>query len=126
MGDHNPTMFCHDGTTIFYPTRPGQVHMITIAALYDCDGSDEDYSDSTSIGDLSDMIRFEHSFDTWTFGPSPDIDRTPSAWPPVYVGHEVEDSEATAIDFSECVEQWADWCDRDAERIDALDRVKAA
>ena len=124
-----PTMFAHDGTTIFYPTAPGRVYMIAIAALADCDGSDEDYSDSTAHGDLNDMLfavrdepesRILHQFSD-----------APLTWPLVYIEKDGVlsddvDLQATADDFRDALEQWADWCDRDSTRLDSLDGVLAA
>src|SRR5688572_12293961 len=89
-----PTMFAHDGTTIFYPTAPGRVYTITIAALADCDGSDEDYSDSTAHGGLSDMLfavrdepesRILHQFSdapTGATATAPDWTRWTASWRP--------------------------------------------
>jgi len=124
-----PTMFAHDGTTIFYPTAPGRVYTITIAALADCDGSDEDYSDSTAHGGLSDMLfavrdepesRILHQFSD-----------APPSWPMVYIEKDGilsdnVDLQATTDDFRDALEQWADWCDRDSARLDSLDGVLAA
>ena len=124
-----PTMFAHDGTTIFYPTAPGRVYMIAIAALADCDGSDEDLSDSTVHGDLSDMLfavrdepesRILHQFSD-----------APPAWPPVHIEQDGilsddVDLQATTDDFRDALEQWADWCDRDSARLDSLDGILAA
>jgi hypothetical protein len=115
MPHDNPIMFCHDSTTIFYPTGPGRVHMIAIAALYDCDGSDEDFADSTPLGDCRDMA-CQGLFI---------VNGPPSEWPKVYIDDTVTISEAaTAEDFADCLEQWADWCDRDSARLDSLDEVK--
>jgi hypothetical protein len=120
-GMQQPTMFCHDGTTIYYPTGPGRVHMIAISALYDCDGSDEDFSDSTSLGDLADMARAAFVERALYL-----CDRPPVAWPPVHIERngditEEADVHATEEHFSEAMEQWADWCDRDAARLDRFD-----
>lgn len=104
--------------------------MITIAALADCDGSDEDLSDSTAVGDVRDLMFgvFNHrggavistGDETWPVG-----------WPNVY--QEVDgdisgplDYEATAADFHDALEQWADWCDRDSARRDSLDEIMQA
>lgn len=126
-------MFCHDGTTIFYPTGPGRVHMITISALADCDGSDEDLSDSTSLGDLGDMMRpMGRNWDTsWHFSSVVDEDVVPASWPDVYIEEggilsETPDVEAAALDFHDALEQWADWCDRDSARLDSLDAIMGA
>jgi hypothetical protein len=113
MPHDNPVMFCHDSTTIFYPTGPGRVHMIAIAALYDCNGSDEDFADSTPIGDCRDMA-CQGLFI---------VNGPPREWPKVYINDEVNQV-ATAEDFADCLEMWADWCDRDSARLDSLDEVK--
>ncbi len=125
MSDHNPTMFCHDGTSIYYPTAPGRVYIIGIAALADCDGSDEDFSDSTAIGDVHDLTNGMFCGGAVI---TPKDGTFPAKWPRVH--HEVAgditedcDHEATAQDFHDALEQWADWCDRDSERIDALDNL---
>ncbi len=123
MSDHNPTMFCHDGTTIYYPTAPGRVYTIVIFSLWDCDGSDDDFSDSTSTGDVHDMLSGLSlvgmaSGDTISSESSP-----PSAWPLVYNDDGDVDHESTAQDFHDALGQWADWCDRDSERLDALDNL---
>lgn len=120
-------MFCHDGTTIYYPTGPGRVHMITIAALADCDGSDEDLSDSTAVGELCDLVEnVLHAGDARTFGGRLDIHIVPRSWPRVHVEENgvITDAPhlvATAQDFVDALEQWADWCDRDAARLDSLE-----
>ncbi len=127
MSDHNPTMFCHDGTTIYYPTGPGRVHMITIAALADYDGSDSDFEDSTArgnVGDLPGPTRL------WSFGVTPAEEHVPLTWPEVHVERngdiaEEVDYAATVNDFAECIEMWADWCDRDSARLDVLDELEA-
>ena len=118
-----PVMFCHDSTSIYYPTAPGRVYIIGILALADCDGSDEDYSDSTARGDLSDLIKAARSPD-WMEA----VTSAPERWPstprddnPIYA-----DREATEDDFADALEQWADWCDRDSVRLDSLDEIKAA
>ncbi len=118
-----PTMFCHDGATIYYPTGPGRVHMIAILALYDCDGSDSDFEDSTAVGDAGDLPGPTRQ---WSFGVTPAEEHVPMGWPDVHVEAngiitETVDIKATTNDFAECVEMWADWCDRDAARLDRLD-----
>lgn len=119
-------MFCHDGTTIFYPTAPGRVYMITIAALADCNGSDADLSDSTRVGNLGHMLGRHngHALVDVACG-------APPAWPDVYVEDDdgigkYPDLETTDCDFHDAIEQWADWCDRDSARLDSLDGVLAA
>lgn len=120
-------MFCHDGTTIYYPTGPGRVHMITIAALADCDGSDEDLSDSTSIGDLADLVvNVLQTGDARWFGSTPEVHVVPRSWPMVHIEENgvITDAPhlvATAADFHDVLELWADWCDRDAARLDSLE-----
>lgn len=116
-------MFYHDGTTIYYPTGPGRVHMITIAALADCDGSDEDLSDSTAIGDVHDLANGMFCGGSVI---TPKDGTFPAKWPRVHheVGGDITedcDHEATAADFHDALEQWADWCDRDAARLDSLE-----
>lgn len=126
-----PTLFCHDGTTIYYPTGPGRVHMIDISALYDCDGSDEDFSDSTSRGDVSDLggdvvtMPFD-ILGSNTVGNNICPGYTPCGWPPVHQEQDggvepMVDLMATGDDFADCLEMWADWCDRDAACLDSLD-----
>lgn len=118
-------MFCHDGSTIFYPTAPGRVYSVGIAALADYDGSDEDLSDSTAVADLAGMLMAgdllvllsEHS--------------CPAKWPCVYPvdGGDIStepDLAATRDDFHDALEQWADWCDRDSARRDSLDEIMGA
>jgi hypothetical protein len=133
MPHDNPVMFCHDSNTIFYPTGPGRVHMIAIAALADSDGSDEDYSDSTERGDLSDMgagytTMPPDILGTQTVGDPVSPGYSPCGWPTT-----VDDEDdvtgfaaacATGDDFADALEQWADWCDRDSARLDSLDEVK--
>jgi hypothetical protein len=123
-----PTMFAHDGTTIYYPTGPGRVHMITIAALADCDGSDEDFSDSTARGDVHDLASGLFCGGAVI---TPNDGTMPAKWPRVY--EEVRgdivgpvNHEATAQDFHDALEQWADWCDRDSARLDSLDAALGA
>ena len=130
MSDHNPTMFCHDSTTIFYPTAPGRVYMIAIAALADCDGSDDDLSDSTEVGDVWDMTK-KATNGTWLWPIGDENAAAPTTWPKVYdeVGGDIVGPfnwKATAQDFHDALEQWADWCDRDSARLDSLDGVLAA
>lgn len=50
------------------------------------------------------------------------------SWPDVHVersGAITEEVDYAAIvnDFADCLEQWADWCDSDSERLDALDNL---
>lgn len=118
-------MFAHDGTTIFYPTAPGRVYMIAIQALYDSNGSDEDYSDSTATGDLDDLISAAESRALSS------CDVAPPRWPftPVegdgqFAGH--VSGEERAEEFSDALEQWADYVDRDSARLDSLDGIMAA
>lgn len=117
-GMQQPTMFAHDRTTIFYPTAPGRVYMIAIAALADCDGSDEDYSDSTATGDLSDLMAAAnaHGCSLQAVGDAPET------WP----SNQLETIAEINEDFADTVEQWADWCDRDSARLDSLDGIMAA
>lgn len=123
-----PVMFCHDSTNIYYPTAPGRVYIIGIAALADCDGSDEDYSDSTSTGSVMDIINA--SYET----PLHSCSVTPMRWPTTVRGtnDEGEDGivemthDEAAVDFFDALEQWADWCDRDSVRLDSLDEIKGA
>lgn len=110
-----PVMFCHDGTTIFYPTGPGRVHMIAIAALADCDGSDEDFSDSTARGDLRDFVVGAHGGSAFI---GSDIGVVPDGWPSEIDGIAYTSYAQRSDDFHDCLEQWADFCDRDAARID--------
>ena len=133
-----PTMFCHDGTTIYYPTAPGRVYIIGILALADSDGSDEDFNDSTATGDVHDLVNGMFCGGAvitpkdGTLAVITPKDGTPPAkWPRVYA--EVDgnlsgpvDHEATAQDFHDALEQWADWCDRDSARLDSLDEVRGA
>lgn len=126
----NPVMFCHDSTSIYYPTAPGRVYIIGIVALADCDGSDEDYSDSTSRGDMLDVCGAATSrgklYDVW--------DEAPRAWPTTTRGVNDEGEEGivemspeeVADDFFDALESWADWCDRDSVRLDSLDEVMGA
>ena len=125
LGMQQPTMFAHDGTTIFYPTAPGRVYMIAIAALADCDGSDEDLSDSTASGCLGHLVSAANRNAIHSCAV------TPVAWPRVHyeVGGDIindYDIDATVDDFHDALEQWADWCDRDSARLDSLDGVLAA
>ena len=113
-----PTMFAHDGTTIFYPTAPGRVYMIAIAALADCDGSDEDLSDSTSTGDLSDFMAAANASGCSLRH----VSQAPEEWP----CNELETVAEINQDFVDTVEQWADWCDRDSARLDSLDAIMGA
>lgn len=115
MSDHNHTMFCHDGTSIYYPAAPGRVYIVGIAALADCDGSDEDYSDSTSLGDLSDLMAAGNASGCSLRH----VSMAPEEWP----CNEVETIEEVNQDFVDCIEQWADWCDRDSEHLDTLDNL---
>lgn len=122
-------MFCHDGSTIFYPTAPGRVYSVGVAALADCSGSDEDLSDSTTLVDLSGMVKRDSEIIHW--GELPDSLAFQSKWPPVYVEVRGEimgdvDMEATESDFFDALEQWADWCDRDSARRDSLDEIMGA
>lgn len=123
-------MFCHDSTSIFYPTAPGRVYIIGIVALSDCDGSDEDYSDSTANGDMLDLCAAAASrgkiHDVW--------DEAPRKWPTTTRGINDEGEEGivemspeeVADDFFDALESWADWCDRDSVRLDSLDEIKGA
>ena len=118
-------MFCHDGSTIFYPTAPGRVYHIGIAALSDCSGSDEDLSDSTEVADLSAIMMAGDRLDVVTAISMPDL------WPRVYHvdGGDISgppDLAATRDDFHDALEQWADWCDRDSAQIDSLDAIMGA
>ena len=113
-----PVMFCHDGTTIFYPTGPGRVHMIAIAALADCDSSDEDFADSTARGDVRYLAwhnRLVPAHGTLA----------PPTWPnsvtDMLADIPYTSAEERDNDFHDLLEQWADWCDRDAARLDSLD-----
>lgn len=122
-------MFCHDGSTIYYPTAPGRVYAIGIVALSDCEGSDDDLADSTSIADLSDLVKRDSEIIRW--GELPDSHAFQAKWPPVYVEVRGEimgdvDMEATEADFHDALEQWADWCDRDSARRDSLDEIMGA
>jgi len=125
-------MFAHDGATIYYPTAPGRVYMIAVAALADVDGSDEDMLDSTNTGDISDLVATSKSsggrLSALITG---DRLLPPGAWPRVYAEVDGDlsglvDHEATAQDFHDALEQWADWCDRDSARLDSLDEVRGA
>lgn len=142
----NPVMFCHDSTSIFYPTAPGRVYIIGIAALADCDGSDEDYSDSTSTGDMFDMLagggcsECGHERDRLTFIPRIALVKSipggwwPGNWPTTTRGVNDEGEEGivemspqeVADDFADALESWADWCDRDSVRLDSFDEVMGA
>lgn len=108
-----PVMFCHDDRTIFYPSAPGRVYSIDFSALGDCDGSDQDYSDSTGTGDICDMVVFSSK------GVGLHRDLCPltfeGAAPAGWRGEGFDD------DLRDAVEMWADWCDRDAARLDSLD-----
>lgn len=108
-------MFCHDSTNIYYPTAPGRVYIVDIAALSDCDGSDEDYSDSTVRGDVSDMLS------RYVLMPVRD-GVAPMGW---LIQADTTDEEADS-DFCDIIESWADWCDRDSVRLDSLDEVLGA
>jgi len=124
-----PTMFAHDGTTIYYPTAPGRVYIINIAALADCNGGDEDFGDSTKSGDVADM--FHGLFDGVLRSACIVPGGAPASWPRVYAEKDGDisgpvDHEATAQDFHDALEQWADWCDRDSARLDSLDEVRGA
>lgn len=127
-----PVMFCHDGTTIFYPTGPGRVHMIDIIALAECDGSDECFADSTKRGDVGAIIGV-----SWCGGAYDPLERTPGTWPRVYMRASAKNADLSSVDvladvlyasseardqdFTDCLEMWADWCDRNAARLDSLD-----
>ena len=113
-----PVMFCHDGTTIFYPTGPGRVHMIAIAALADCDGSDENFSDSTVRGDIRDFV-FRVNRGGYIIGDV--FNSAPATWPCVVADVPYANDNERDDDFNDRLEQWADWCDRDAARLDSLD-----
>jgi hypothetical protein len=128
MPHDNPIMFCHDSTTIFYPTGPGRVHMIAIAALADSDGSDEHISKSTKICDLHKMLYFALNLKGIDTGTALSY-YIPDTWPKSYLEVDGElssepDGETTTDDFRDALEQWADWCDRDSARLDSLDEVK--
>ena len=121
----SPTMFCHDSTTIFYPTAPGRVYMIAITALADCDGSDTDYADSTSCGNMSDVTDAAHHGNLL-----PVHDHVaPAAWATLIevggVNVKMGGAERLA-DFLDALEQWADYCDRDSARLDSFDSVLGA
>lgn len=113
-----PVMFCHDSTSIYYPTAPGRVYIIDIAALADCDGSDEDYSDSTSRGDLSDLMAAGNAHGCNLSN----VDVVPETWP----GEDLYTIDEVIADWRDALEQWADWCDRDSVRLDSLDEIKGA
>lgn len=123
-----PVMFCHDSTNIYYPTAPGRVYIIGIAALADCDGSDEDFNDSTSTGDVGDLLPIAVSASLKS------TDKVPTRWPTTIhsTNNEGEDGivemspEEVADDFDDALESWADWCDRDSVRLDSLDEVMGA
>lgn len=129
-----PVMFCHNSTNIYYPTAPGRVYIISITALADCDGSDEDYSDSTARGDLLDLI------DASREGMLIACDLPPLKWlsendwkdsliartQGEIAGDTRTSIEEVADDFADALEQWADWCDRDSVRLDSLDEIKGA
>lgn len=120
-----PTMFAHDFTTIFYPTAPGRVYKIAVQALYDSNGSDEDYADSTTDGDLADIILAAQSRSLNS------CEQPPPRWPftPVEVNGKFDGyvtGQERAEEFADALEQWADWCDRDRARLDSLDGVMAA
>lgn len=123
-----PVMFCHDSTNIYYPTAPGRVYIIGILALADCDGSDEDYSDSTSTGDVGDLLPIAVSASLKS------TDKVPSRWPTTTRGINDEGEEGivemspeeVAEDFADALESWADWCDRDSVRLDSFDEVMGA
>lgn len=128
-----PTMFCHDGSTLFYPTAPGRVYSINIAALADCSGSDEDLSDSTKVIDVAHMLFADlvdgcgEQRNLMVVGEA----SSPLGWPMVYpvVDGDVgttPDLAATDLDFLDALEQWADWCDRDSARLDSLDEIMGA
>lgn len=116
--------FAHDTTTIFYPTAPGRVYSITFAALADCDGSDDDYLDSTDVGDIADMVMT-------TIGP--DAADTSRILVPLIPGDRYvpttfadADGVLSREDLDDAVEQWADWCDRDSVGRDSLDACRWA
>lgn len=138
-------MFCHDSTSIYYPTAPGRVYIIAITALADCDGSDEDYSDSTARGDLADMmneldiVTIPHDLlGTRRIGSSEASYTSVGYWPPKWptttrgINDEGEEGivemspQEVADDFADALEQWADWCDRDSVRLDSLDEIMGA
>jgi hypothetical protein len=121
MPHDNPVMFCHDSHSIYYPTGPGRVYAIPFDALYDCTGSDEDFADSVSVGDLRVLVYGPRSHGAETLvclG-----DSAPGAWPRVRDDKGINHV-ATAEDWADALEQWADWCDRDSARLDSLDEVK--
>lgn len=126
----NPVMFCHDSTNIYYPTAPGRVYIISITALADCDGSDEDYSDSTARGNVLDLANVSYQRGT-LFAV---LEDEPRAWPTTTRGLNDEGEEGIVEmspeevhdDFFDALEQWADWCDRDSVRLDSLDEIKGA
>ena len=123
-----PVMFCHDSTNIYYPTAPGRVYIIGIAALADCDGSDEDYSDSTSTGDVGDLLPIAVSASLKS------TDKVPARWPTTTRGINDEGEEGIVemspeevrADFFDALESWADFVDRDSVRLDSLDEIKGA
>jgi hypothetical protein len=97
-------MFCHDSTTIFYPTGPGRVYSVNFRTLAAMDGSDVEIKKSTDVSDLVEMLMTTlHPLFATEF---------PDEWP------------GQPDDFSDALEQWADWCDRDSARLDSLDEVK--
>jgi hypothetical protein len=107
MPHDNPVMFCHDSHSIYYPTGPGRVYAIDFASLADSTGDDADIKARTVVDDL--------------FILSGVITRAilPKELPDEWV-----DAGGLAPDFDDCLEQWADWCDRDSARLDSLDEVK--
>lgn len=124
----NPTMFAADERTIFYPTAPGRVYAMDILTLADCNGSDEDFADSTTRTDIAGMVYFA----TKGLGEArrlyPTDGRTaPDVWPIEHAQKGVitkEERAEAADEFRDALEQWADWCDRDSVRLDSLDELR--
>lgn len=126
----NPTMFAADERTIFYPTAPGRVYAMDILTLADCNGSDEDFADSTTRTDIRGMLNFgadglpNHA--PLLIRPWPG-NEAPAVWP-AWKDHgdhmTSEQVDEVDSDFADALEQWADWCDRDSVRLDSLDEVR--
>lgn len=117
------TFFCHDVHTLFYPHAPGRIYAIRFHALGDCDGSPEDFADSTEVVDLEGML-FSASKGVGErrdllpyVAPSPD-DARPDPIMLIVAGRMGLDDVA---DIDDAIGKWADWCDADGERLDALD-----
>ena len=112
VGMQQPSMFLHNGHTIIYPTAPGRVFTVSIAAL---SKDDVDPADITTIEGAEVIVRLSH------YGLFDVSDSTPAGWP-----SRGDDDQARTADFLDALEQWADYCDQESARLDSLDEIRLA